>query len=75
MSATTPEPPPPGDANQVDNSETLALIYAEAQDIYVYFTGWSDALTSKALGLFTTASLIVSLVPAVTDLHPVGWLR
>jgi hypothetical protein len=75
MSATAAEPPPPGSPNQPDNPETMALIYAEARDIYAYFTGWADALTSKALGLFTTASLIVSLVPAVTDLHPIGWLR
>ena len=75
MHVTAPELPQSGDSNQIDNPETLALIYTEARETYTYFTGWSDALTSKALGLFTTASLIVSLVPALTDLHPMGWLR
>jgi hypothetical protein len=75
MTPTATELLPPGDLENPDNPEALALAYTEARETYAYFVGWTDALATKAIGLFTAASLIVSLVPAVTDLHPIGWHR
>jgi hypothetical protein len=72
MSETVTEPRPPGDSIHPDNPDALALAYAEVASKQAYFLEWSDAVATRSIGLFSVASLVVTLVPALAQLHVAG---